>query len=216
MTLDNNVVNFPPIPAPPPVMKQFKHIMLDIETLATSQDAVVISVGAVAFDPESEDLGETFYVELSDDLESQQKNGRTINEDTVRWWMTQSLDARRIFAKKGEDEQVFGEIDVSCRHTTLQFMQMFRDFVERNGANKAQIWGNGSDFDNVIIGSLYEDFGVTKPWSYGKNRCYRTMKRMFGEDVPIVRFGVHHNGLDDAITQAKHLQEIVKCLKQPL
>ena len=53
---------------------------------------------------------------------------------------------------------------------------------------------------------------MLKPWSYGKNRCYRTMKRIFGENVPLVRQGVHHNGLDDAITQAVHLQEIFACV----
>jgi hypothetical protein len=49
-------------------------------------------------------------------------------------------------------------------------------------------------------------------WSYSRNRCYRTMKRMFGEGVKVSRHGVHHNGLDDAITQAVHLQEIIACM----
>ncbi len=39
-----------------------KHIMLDLETLDTTSSAVVISIGAVAFDPETNALGDKFYV----------------------------------------------------------------------------------------------------------------------------------------------------------
>ena len=67
------------------------------------------------------------------------------------------------------------------------------------------------DFDNIILGSLYDAFGLRKPWSYSR---YRTVKNLgIGPRTPKVREGVHHNALDDAITQARHLQEIFACLK---
>lgn len=189
------------------------HIMVDIETLDTQQSAVVLSIGAVVFDPHSKALGETFYVEFTDDLASQQIKGRTISADTVRWWMMQSDAAKVVFANRdAADLIVKGKINVASRLSTEDGLNEFSHFVARNGGNKVELWGNGSDFDNVIIGSLYDSFDMIKPWSYGKNRCYRTMKRVFGENVPLVRQGVHHNGLDDAITQAVHLQEIFACV----
>ena len=180
-------------------------IMVDIETLDTSQSAVVLSIGAVAFDPNSKVLGEEFYVEFTD-IDLQQKLGRTIGADTVTWWMQQSDEAKQLFSRIPSAG--------ARRVTTAQGLSEFSAFLARNGGLQMQLWGNGADFDNVIIGSLYDSFGILKPWSYGKNRCYRTMKRRFGEHTPVVRHGVHHNGLDDAITQAVHLQEIFACIKR--
>ncbi len=189
------------------------HIMVDIETLDTVQSAVVLSIGAVAFDPHSKELGEKFYVEFTEDLANQQIKGRTISVDTVQWWMMQSDAARSIFARRDEDDLITPKpANPAVRMSTEHGLNEFSQFIARHGGKKVELWGNGADFDNVIIGSLYDSFDLLKPWSYGKNRCYRTMKRIFGENVPLVRQGVHHNGLDDAITQAVHLQEIFACV----
>ena len=181
------------------------HIMLDIETLDTAQSAVVLSIGAVVFDPHSKELGEKFYVEFTTDLDTQQRVGRTVSAATAVWWMQQGAAAKQIFADPAPEGV--------RRVSTAQGLTEFASFIARNGGKEAQLWGNGSDFDNVIVGSLFDSFGLIKPWSYSKNRCYRTMKRLFGENVKLHRQGVHHNGLDDAITQAVHLQEIFACMK---
>lgn len=183
-----------------------KHIMLDLETLDTASSAVVISIGAVAFDPRTNALGDKFYVELTDDIARQQAHGRTIAIDTVRWWMRQDALAKRVFSMSPPDGVE--------RANTLDALSRFGLFVATNGARDAELWGNGADFDNIILGNLYDAFGLRKPWSYSRNRCYRTMKNLgIGPRRPQVREGVHHNALDDAITQAVHLQEIFACLK---
>lgn len=181
----------------------FENVMLDLETLDTASTAVVLSIGAVAFDPYSNEIGDTLYVELSQDIAMQQRNGRTISGDTVRWWMQQSEEARKVFAPTE-----------GANGTTATGLRLFTDFLYANGKNNAKVWGNGADFDNVILGSLFESFDTPRPWSYSKNRCYRTMKGLgIGPREP-VRIGTYHNALYDAITQAKHLQEIFKCLGQ--
>ena len=183
-----------------------KHIMLDLETLDTTSSAVVISIGAVAFDPETTALGDMFYVEFTTDLQAQQRLGRTISADTVTWWMQQGAAAKQIFADPAPEGV--------RRVSTAQGLAEFASFIARHGGKKVELWGNGADFDNVIIGSLFDTFGLVKPWSYGRNRCYRTMKNLgIGPRNPKSREGVHHNALDDAITQAVHLQEIFACLK---
>ena len=183
-----------------------KHIMLDLETLDTTSSAVVISIGAVAFDPETNALGDKFYVELTDDIAAQQARGRTISGDTVRWWMQQDALAKRVFSVPPPDGVE--------RVNTFKALSRFGLFVAANGARDVELWGNGVDFDNIILGSLYDAFGLNKPWSYSRNRCYRTMKNIgIGPRKPQVREGVPHNALDDAITQAANLQEIFACLK---
>jgi exodeoxyribonuclease VIII len=169
--------------------------MLDLETLDTKGTAVVVSIGAVIFDPYSDKMGEKFYRVLNDPAD-QQRHGRTISGDTVRWWMQQSEAARGALLAPGI--------------STLAALSEFHQFVMTIGKT-AEIWGNGADFDNVILGSLYEDYAMNKPWSYSRNRCFRTMKNL-PRAPQIARMGTHHNALDDAVHQAQHLQEITKCL----
>lgn len=179
------------------------HIMLDIETLDTKPSAVVISIGAVAFNPATDDKGEEFYYEFAD-LAIQQTMGRTLSADTVGWWMQQDALARQVFSPRAKDDLM--------RLATVDVLVKFSEFIGRNGDKDAYIWGNGADFDNIIVGSLYESFGFKKPWSYSRNRCYRTMKDL-APKTKAVRVGTHHNALDDALTQAQHLQDILKQIR---
>lgn len=179
------------------------HIMLDLETLDTGPRSVVTSIGAVVFRPDEDDTLAEFYVELTDDLPSQQECGRTISGDTVKWWMQQDPAAKKIFADPG-----MPNVRVDLR----KGLMMFKGFVAEHESVEG-MWGNGADFDNIILGTLYEDCGMRKPWSYGINRCFRTYKNHPGVPHKYERVGTHHNALDDAITQAKHLQRIWSCLK---
>lgn len=183
------------------------HIMLDLETLDTTPTAVVLSIGAVAFDPSTKTLGDKFYVEMTEDGAEQQKRGRTVSAETVRWWMQQDVLAKRVFA--------IPQAEGVERVNTYEALHRFNLFVAANGDRTAEIWGNGADFDNIILGSLYDSFGMKKPWSYSRNRCYRTIKNLGVGPKNFTRTGVFHNALDDAITQAVHLQEIYACLKFP-
>ena len=185
----------------------FSHIMLDLETLDTGPRSVVTSIGAVAFDPHVSGpagLGDKFYVELTDDLITQQRMGRTISGETVVWWMRQGQAAQQLFTPNTDG-------NVRVRDMTENALNRFAEFIEANGARDVQLWGNGADFDNIILGSLYEDLGMKKPWSYSRNRCFRTMKNLPGAGH-FPRQGTHHNALDDAFTQAQHLQAIYQRL----
>ena len=185
-----------------------KNIMLDLETLSSDSNALVLSIGAVAFDPESSELGEKFYVELTDDTAEQQKRGRVVSGRTVQWWMQQDVQARLLFSEHPQPGV--------HRCDTYSGLAKFSSFVAANGGyENALIWGNGADFDNIVLGNLYEAFDKNKPWSYSANRCYRTMKNLgTGAPKKATREGVHHNALDDAVTQAVHLQEIFKHLRR--
>jgi hypothetical protein len=61
-------------------------------------------------------------------------------------------------------------------------------------------------FDNVILRSAFAAAGLEYPVRFWADQCYRTKKNESA--VPLVREGTHHKALDDAISQAKHLQAI--------
>lgn len=159
------------------------NVMLDLETLDTRSSGVIVSIGAVWFDGVDR-LGKEFYRVL--DLSDQCKYGRTISPDTLKWWFKQSDAARAVMSAPPVK--------------TSQALADFVDFIGE-GDKYAKVWGNGADFDNIMLGGLYDTYGVAKPWSYSKNRCFRTLKNLI-EMTPPDREGTHHNALDDARYQA--------------
>ena len=59
-------------------------IMIDIESLDTRPDCVILSIGAVRFDPRGNGVVEK--LELKPTVEDQTEiYNRSINEDTLRW-----------------------------------------------------------------------------------------------------------------------------------
>jgi hypothetical protein len=172
--------------------------MLDLETLDTSSTAVVTAVGAVVFDPYSNFIGDSFY-RVATDWTDQQRRGRTISGDTVAWWMDQEEAARKALTKPPQRQAL----------PTFSILREFTEFLEGYSGD-VEMWGNGADFDNVILGSLFAAYGAQKPWSYSKNRCFRTLNSLPKPKHIILpmRTGTHHNALDDAITQARALQAI--------
>lgn len=178
------------------------HVMLDIETLDTAPSAVVLSIGAVAFNPLSGALGSTFYANMVGDVDAQQRRGRTISGQTVRWWVKQDEAAKRMFQPSYNDAAM----------STSEALVAFAAFITTRCSPTVKVWGNGADFDNIILGTLYDSWDMFKPWSYGRNRCYRTLKNLGVGPNELERTGVHHNALDDAISQAQHLQRVFPCL----
>lgn len=171
--------------------------MLDLETMGTRPGSVIVSVGAVEFEPKSARLGRTFYQTCS--IASAVDVGLAMDPATVTWWLQQNENARaELTNAKGDLKSVLVAFDYWVKQI--------------NG--DARIWGNGSDFDNALLAEAFHRVSISPPWKFWNNRCYRTMKSLF-PGVKLEREGTHHNALDDAIHQAKHLQlinrEIARC-----
>ena len=67
------------------------------------------------------------------------------------------------------------------------------------------VWGNGANFDNVILRNAYRNNQMLEPWNFRQDRCYRTINAEFGQNITTPDIGVKHNALDDAIYQASRL-----------
>lgn len=159
-------------------------IMLDLETLSTSSNAMIMSIGAVVFDETG--LSAEFHRKINIELDNQ--CGAEISASTVCWWAQQSEQAREIFINSVDE--------------FLPTLMDFSAFLDHYAPN-AEIFGNGADFDNVILANAYRRAGLIQPWGKYKNRCYRTLKNL-APQLKIARSGTHHNALDDARSQAEH------------
>ncbi len=166
------------------------HVMIDIETMGNTPDSAIIALGAVFFDRREQKLGEEFYRVI--DLESSVAAGLRMTPSTVMWWLKQSDQARAQFNSMDA---------VTLQRALAEFADWF------TGNNGTFLWGNGSDFDNIILSNAYKAIQSKQPWAYYNNRCYRTIKNMF-RDVKMQRTGTYHNALDDAKSQANHYMAI--------
>ena len=171
------------------------HVMLDLETMGTDPYSPVIAIGACRFEMDTDLIEDVFYQVIS--LESCMEVGLRPSASTTLWWMNQSEAARKVF---------YDETAVKLPIA----LDAFTDFLN---SRPDELWGNSARFDCGLLEACYKACGKEVPWQHWHERCYRTVKNLPGaKDVKLVRQGTYHHALDDAISQAKHLQAIYKKL----
>lgn len=178
------------------------HFMLDIETLGTAPGSVVLSVGAVKFDLESEILApivecSPFYSVIT--LDSSLKAGCTVDGRTLNWWMQQSPEAR---------EAVFNDPKaIPLRDAASAFAKWSSD----HAGPTAIWWAKSSPFDFPLLDVAFRRVGIPPIWNYRKLYDMRVISWLY-EKVPVkYPAGVTaHHALHDAWEQAYVLKQYFK------
>jgi hypothetical protein len=166
------------------------HVCLDIETLGTKADTVILTLGAVKFDPYSrQDPHTPLYVKL--DVDEQVAAGRTIDEGTLVWW---ELQPKEVFEDAMSDED-----RISCKEFTKQ--------LNRYLVGAERIWTQGPTFDIILLEHLYRSLEIPVPWMYYSIRDTRTIMDM-GDASAKKNNATAHNALADAYSQAVMVQQI--------
>lgn len=172
-------------------------IMIDLETLATTPDATVLSIGAVKFDPFGDELNdrkmESFYLRV--DVDSCDKLGLTVSESTLEWWGKQSQEAQ------DEAFNPEGRVDI------VDAMNQLYKFCW----GSKRVWSNGAGFDVVILETIFRKISKAYPWPYWAVRDCRTIYDL-GIDPkrpPVLK----HHALEDAWNQAVGVQNVLRELR---
>ena len=179
------------------------NVMVDLETLGTSSNSVILSIGAVVFFPDELCLDlsveqrqvseQTFYVEIDPN------QGRQIDISTLKWWFTQETKC-----------PINGQVQLG---QALQDFVNWLAMVSEGDFDRLIMWANGTDFDISLLGSAFAQFGAKPVWKYSNVRDYRTVVKMFGSEVEKPDGAVAHNALADAQWQVSYLQLIYKHLQ---
>jgi len=170
-------------------------VMLDIETLSTKPDAVILTLGAVKFDPYTVDsFGDTLYFRI--DVNEQLLIGRDTQQETLDWWAKQAKDVR---------EEAMCEDNRICLQDAYSQLNKFV-------VGASNIWCQGPHFDIVILENLYRQKGWPTPWQFWQIRDSRTLFSVHGDPREKNKAGLH-NALEDCVSQAQAVQEIFKRLK---
>ncbi|EOP4178723.1 3'-5' exoribonuclease, partial [Escherichia coli] len=171
------------------------HLMIDLETMGKNPDAPINALAGTFFDPATGEMGPEFSKTI--DLETA---GGVIDRDTIKWWLKQSREAQSAILTD----------EIPLDDALLQL----REFIDENsGEFFVQVWGNGANFDNVILRRSYERQEIPCPWHYTNDRDVRTIVALglvmdFDARSVITFEGERHNALHDARYQAKYVSAI--------
>lgn len=173
-------------------------VVLDIETLDTKETAVILSIGAVKFDP-MKDGYQAFEVKIDTN-----QPGRTVSASTVEWWDLPQNAAAKADLDKG--------LKVSLRDALGKLA------VFMYGAN--QVWACDPDFDLKILSNAYEQDGTKTPYKYSSGRSIRTIEDLFFGGCQRNKGGLFyqndlkHNALSDCILEMRVVKAVYDILSK--
>jgi DNA polymerase III epsilon subunit-like protein len=166
-------------------------VMIDIETLSTQSNALILTIGAVKFNRTTElpslENCETFYKRIN--IESCKVLGMHIDPSTENWWSIQDKKTR------------YEAIENPDRYPIKDVLKEFSKWYK----GSKYIWGHGDDFDCVILTNAYKACKMKVPWQFWNTRDTRTIFDIAGihvNDVPVTEA---HHALHDAYRQVKCL-----------
>jgi len=178
-----------------------KHLFVDVETLGTESNAVLLSLGMVYADF-SEDftydqLIETgFYVKF--DANEQKEMGRTMEKGTIEWW-------------KKQDKEVF-DSEVRVKPTDVKLLDGLNQAAEWIASvpgysrKTGTVWTRGS-IDDMVLGSVCKQAGRAPLFPFYLVRDVRTaVDILYGShngyvdiDAPMPNIQKHNPTVDAAL-----------------
>lgn len=180
-------------------MEPIKRVMVDLETLGSGPRAAIVSIGACKI---TDRIIDTFYRVV--DVATCAEAGLQIDVATIKWWLQQSQEARDALC-------------VDECHSLRTVLSDFNEFLgDWQNDKDVEIWGNGANFDNVILASSYDALCMKRPWKYSQDRCFRTLRKQKPlVPIPFMAAGEKHHALSDALHQSDHLLLILAEHRKP-
>ena len=177
-------------------------IMIDLETMDNVGSSAIVSIGAVQCNLITGELGEEYYRVIN--LKGQLEKGRTIDHQTLYWWLGQSKGARDGILAPGKIllEEMCNSFDLWLYHL--------------KSPKTKRLWGNGASFDNAIIRDAFKWCKKEFPIPFWQDRDMRTIVGFYPKQLQEswrwknVREGTYHNALDDAKYQVKYCSHILQ------
>ena len=137
-----------------------RHGMVDIETLGTKPGSVILSVGAVIFNPFESNIndGEEFNFYRNIELESCMNMGLKVDASTLEWWWNPKRDKPRQSLMK------------YCQLLPVVLMELSQ-FLRGTDS----IWAHGAAFDPVLLESAFDACSLDYPWRFSRIKDTRTI-----------------------------------------
>ncbi len=169
-------------------------LMIDIETLNTTNDAIVFQVGLAVFNSETHKVLKERIFEM--DIEEQNCRGRTFSADTLAFHLGIPASLRASITDPDKVHYLVDDLYASIQLLVAEFKPKV-------------VWAKGS-FDFNILEDM---FGYSNeramPWKFYQVRELRTLMQECG----VSKGDVSHNALEDCIAQIKQLKACREVIK---
>lgn len=174
------------------------HAMIDLGTLSTLHNPVLLQLGVALFDPGGEGIDERQSWEMNVSVDSCTALGAVIDDGALDFWFKQPELNRwsvRTF-----------QVPIRTALERLRFT-LKANAVER-------VWSHGATFDLSIISWYLERLAMGEAWRYSAARDTRTLFEVAEQYTEWQRptRDVAHTGLADAMAQAEDVQAAVRAL----
>ena len=181
-------------------LSNYRHVMVDMETLDVSNSPVCFSLSAVTFYIEKKmsrnellRVDNTFHTAI--DIDSQIKNGLTVRNGALLFNIKNNND----FLEKCLSG--CGISLLSPYDALVNFQKYIKEINNTNVKNtKTLVWANGAISDHVWLDSLYSKYELENPIPYSDRMCFRTMRESFPDAFTL--YSNDHDSLKDAANQA--------------
>lgn len=162
---------------------------LDIETLSTAKNAVILSIGAVYLN--TAEMGNMLHTASGDKkvfpdsfyrvitVQDQIDRGRVVDYQTLYWWMKQ--DPNIISDTFDGPHQANTENIVQTIGSAIIDLTVWSSSFIKSPEDKTNVWVKGVNFDGAIIETLYKGPGKmtdTVPFGYRDWQEVRTLERI--------------------------------------
>ena len=181
-------------------------VLVDLETMDVEPTAIVLSVGITGLrfgeDTSPEQLAEN-GCEWLFKIKQQDRMGRTVSEDTKRWWAEQGDEAKHLFGVSSKKKESIEDLPYLLNEWAREFP------LHQYGS----VYCRGPNFDFPILENICTSRGVSLPWPFWKIRDIRTFidsytgrctgkiyqfNELMGAHYALVK----HNALHDCIIDA--------------
>ncbi len=210
-------------------------IMVDLETLGTAANSIILTIAAVIFNPRTGEQGTTFYGRIHIDSYKPYKDKFIFDGNALAWWMGTEVKKPSPFGEprtgsrtstdalypinpspgeKARREAFGGE-----RNDVRKTMENFREWIRKHQSfSSFKIWSHGSCFDIAILEYTFKIMGVEIPWSYRNVRDTRTLYDTAKIDLSSVLYTYDRNLYPDhhAMGDCFHQIEGVKVANEIL
>lgn len=130
-----------------------KDLMIDIETLGTSPNAVILSAVVM-------DFNKNVLCHINFPIEEQIAKGRVIDQNTWNWWSTQKINPIT--------SPTYNTVSL-CLDNLIKSIKNF---------TFEDIWSKSPLFDINILQNIMDQYGYEYPWRYTQLMDVRTISNL--------------------------------------
>lgn len=179
------------------------NIMVDIETLSTDSNAVILTIGAIPFSSDgiiSVDEDMYFYRRVNLQSYNKYKNNEfNFNYETLLWWLKQDQKIR--------DEAFSNRPRYDIEIVMKDFIDYLATIRKYLNDDKIHIWSHGKDFDVVILQNAFKVCKLECPWKFWDTRDTRTIYALANIDMKNIGGFECHNAIGDCLKQIEGIKQ---------